>query len=58
MGLVNCKSLKKIYLENTNLMQVLSPTCECWKFKRNIFANQVGYRHKLLYTENGDFLVG
>jgi predicted AAA+ superfamily ATPase len=57
-GISKLQKPQKIYLENTNLMQLLSPNkVNIGNARETFFANQVGYRHKILYTENGDFLV-
>jgi uncharacterized protein len=48
----------KIYLENTNLMHVLSPNhTNLGNVRETFFANQVGYRHRLSYHEKTDFMV-
>lgn len=57
-GSVRLQKPAKIYLENTNLMYVLS----CFSANRGnvretFFANQVGYKHKISFHEKTDFLV-
>ena len=57
-GSVKLQKPAKIYLENTNLMFTLSPS----KFNRGnvretFFANQLGYKHKIMYSDKGDFFV-
>lgn len=48
----------KIYLENTNLMYVLSPKhMNLGNVRETFFANQVGYLHQLTYHEKTDFMV-
>ncbi len=57
-GISKLQKPQKIYLENTNLMQILSPSnVNIGNVRETFFANQVGFRHNLLYTEKGDFLV-
>lgn len=48
----------KIYLENTNLMYVLSPSkANTGNVRETFFANQLGNKHKLSYHETADFFV-
>jgi hypothetical protein len=48
----------KIYLDNTNLMYVLSSfSANRGNVRETFFANQVGYKHKISYHEKTDFLV-
>lgn len=48
----------KIYLENTNLMYVLSPSkANAGNVRETFFANQLGYKHHLNYHETADFFV-
>jgi len=57
-GVSKLQKPQKIYLENTNLMQILSPSnVNIGNVRETFFANQVGFRHNLLYTEKGDFFV-
>lgn len=57
-GISKLQKPQKIYLENTNLMQILSlSNVNIGNVRETFFANQVGFRHNLLYTEKGDFLV-
>lgn len=57
-GISKLQKPQKIYLENTNLMQILSANnVNIGNVRETFFANQVGFRHNLLYTEKGDFLV-
>jgi len=57
-GISKLQKPNKIYLENTNLMQVLSPSkVNKGNLRETFFANQVAYKHKLLYTTKGDFSI-
>lgn len=57
-GSVKLQKPAKIYLENTNLMFVLSPSnANTRNARETFFANQVGYKNKLNYHEKTDFLV-
>ena len=57
-GSVKLQKPAKIYLENTNLMFVLSPSnANTGNARETFFANQVGYKNKLNYHEKTDFLV-
>jgi predicted AAA+ superfamily ATPase len=57
-GSVKLQKPAKIYLENTNLMFVLSPSnTNIGNARETFFANQVGYKNKLSYHEKTDFLV-
>ncbi len=48
----------KIYLENTNLMYVLSPSkANAGNVRETFFANQLGNKHLLSYHETADFFV-
>jgi predicted AAA+ superfamily ATPase len=48
----------KIYLENTNLMYVLSPSkANTGNVRETFFANQLGNKHQLSYHETADFFV-
>ena len=48
----------KIYLENTNLMYVLSPSkTNSGNVRETFFANQMGNTHHLSYHETADFFV-
>ncbi len=48
----------KIYLENTNLMYVLSPSkANNGNVRETFFANQLGNKHQLSYHETADFFV-
>lgn len=57
-GSVRLQKPAKIYLENTNLMYVLSSfSANRGNVRETFFANQVGYKHKINYHEKTDFLV-
>lgn len=57
-GSVKLQKPAKIYLENTNLMFVLSPSnANIGNARETFFANQVGYKNKLSYHAKTDFLV-
>lgn len=48
----------KIYLENTNLMYILSPShANSGTARETFFANQLGNKHRLSYHETADFFV-
>lgn len=48
----------KIYLENTNLMYILSPShVNSGTARETFFANQLGNKHRLSYHETADFFV-
>jgi predicted AAA+ superfamily ATPase len=48
----------KIYLENTNLMYILSPyNANVGSVRETFFANQLGNKHYLSYHETADFFV-
>ncbi len=55
---VRLQKPSKIYLENTNLMYVLSSfSANRGNVRETFFANQVGYKHKISFHEKTDFLV-
>jgi predicted AAA+ superfamily ATPase len=57
-GSVRLQKPAKIYLENTNLMYVLSSfSANKGNVRETFFANQVGYKHKISFHEKTDFLV-
>lgn len=57
-GSVRLQKPAKIYLENTNLMYVLSSfSANRGIVRETFFANQVGYKHKISFHEKTDFLV-
>lgn len=57
-GISKLQKPAKIYLNNTNLIFVLAnQNANPANRRETFFANQVGYAHNLLYTEQGDFLI-
>lgn len=57
-GSVRLQKPAKVYLENTNLMYVLSPNnTNIGNARETFFANQVGYKNSLKYHEKTDFFV-
>jgi len=57
-GISKLQKPQKIYLENPNLMQILSPNnVNIGNVRETFFANQVGFNHRLQYANKGDFLV-
>ena len=57
-GSVRLQKPAKIYLENTNLMYVLSSlSANRGNVRETFFANQVGYKHNIHFHEKTDFLV-
>lgn len=57
-GISRLQKPAKVWLENTNLAYLLSrENANQGNLRETFFANQMGYRHYLLYTEKGDFLV-
>src|SRR5690606_1161287 len=48
----------KIYLENTNLIYLLARgNANRGNLRESFFANQVGFKHQLNFTDMGDFKV-
>lgn len=57
-GMSRLQKPSKIYLENTNLIAVLArENANIGNVRETFFANQVGFRHEINYTDQGDFLV-
>lgn len=57
-GSVKLQKPAKIFLENTNLMFVLSPSkANIGNARETFFANQLGYKNKLRHHDTTDFLV-
>lgn len=57
-GISKLQKPSKIFLENTNLMYAFAPEhTNIGNVRETFFANQLGYRHKIHYSEKGDFLV-
>jgi hypothetical protein len=45
-------------LENSNLMYALtSRAANTGNIRESFFANQLGYKHKIMYSDKGDFLI-
>lgn len=57
-GISKLQKPLKVYLENTNLMYALtSKAANTGNVRETFFANQLGYQHKVMYSDQGDFLV-
>ncbi len=57
-GISKLQKPSKVYLENTNLAYLLArENANEGNLRETFFANQLKYRHNLLYTEKGDFLI-
>lgn len=57
-GISKLQKPAKIFLENTNLMQTLTPGNTNMGNRRETFlANQVSHQHKITFMEQGDFFV-
>lgn len=57
-GISKLQKPSKIYLENTNLIYTLArENVNIGNNRETFFANQLGYRHQLNYTNQGDFLI-
>ena len=57
-GISKLQKPTKIYLENTNLMYVLSPlNVNKGNLREAFFVNQIGYQHKITYANKGDFFI-
>lgn len=57
-GVSKLQKPQKIYLENPNLFYALSgDTGNIGAIRETFFANQVSYRHRIQYSEKGDFRV-
>ncbi len=57
-GISRLQKPAKLYLENTNLIWVLArENSNRGNLRETFFANQVGFRHALQYTDKGDFFV-
>lgn len=57
-GISRLQKPLKVYLENSNLMYALSPrTVNTGNKRETFFANQLGYIHKITYSDRGDFFV-
>jgi predicted AAA+ superfamily ATPase len=47
----------KIYLNNTNLFEILCNKSEIGTIRETFFASQVQYNHTLFYPKKGDFCI-
>jgi predicted AAA+ superfamily ATPase len=57
-GVSKLQKPQKIYLENPNLFYALyGDTGNIGAIRETFFANQVSYRHRIQYSEKGDFRV-
>lgn len=57
-GISKLQKPEKIFLENSNLMYVLSPSkANVGNVRETFFLNQVGFKHKINYVEQGDFMI-
>lgn len=57
-GISKLQKPSKIFLENTNLMYAFAASnANTGNVRETFFANQLAYRHKINYTEKGDFLI-
>lgn len=57
-GISKLQKPLKVYLENSNLMYTLtSSAANIGNVRETFFANQIGYKHKIMYSDKGDFLV-
>jgi uncharacterized protein len=57
-GVSKLQKPQKVYLENPNLFYALSgDTGNIGAIRETFFANQVSYRHRIQYSEKGDFRV-
>lgn len=57
-GISKLQKPAKIFLENTNLMQTLTPgNTNMGNRRETFFANQVSHQHKITFMEQGDFFV-
>jgi len=51
------KKPEKLYLNNTNLFEILCEKNEVGTIRETFFASQVGYNHTLHYPKSGDFSI-
>ncbi len=57
-GISRLQKPAKVWLENTNLAYLLAQkNANEGNLRETFFANHLSYRHHLLYTEKGDFLI-
>lgn len=58
-GISSLQKPLKTYLENTNMMYLLAAEkVNKGNLRETFFANQVGYKHSLTFSSQGDFKVG
>ncbi len=57
-GISTLQKPLKTYLDNTNLMYLLAQEkVNKGSLRETFFANQIGYKHKITYAEQGDFQI-
>lgn len=57
-GISKLQKPSKIFLENTNLMELLAyENANTGSKRETFFANQVGFKHQINYSKTADFLV-
>lgn len=57
-GISKLQKPSKVYLDNANLIYLLArENSNSGNLRETFFSNQLGYRHTLVYTDKGDFLV-
>jgi len=57
-GISRLQKPSKIFLENTNLIALLaSGNANVGNVRETFFANQLGYRHQVNFSEKSDFLI-
>lgn len=57
-GITRLQKPEKIFLENSNIAFAIKPEQpDQGNMRETFFANQVSFRHKITYPEQGDFLV-
>jgi predicted AAA+ superfamily ATPase len=57
-GITRLQKPDKLYLDNTNLLYTIAPhNIQIGHVRETFFANQLGYKHLIEYTEKGDFKI-
>ena len=57
-GITRLQKPDKLYLDNTNLLYTIAPqNVQIGHVRETFFANQLGYKHVVEYTEMGDFKI-
>ena len=57
-GITRLQKPDKLFLDNTNLIYAFSPqSVNTGNLRETFFVNQLKYRHKVEYSEQGDFRV-